>query len=118
MKDIIPKDLVPRVVYKFKCGLCNESYYGDSIIHLNIRSWEHIGVPPLAGEKVKQINNSSILDHLLHCNYLPSFDNFSILAYEKLLQIEESFLIMRDRPSLNMNISSTLLYLFDKVGKS
>ena len=51
-------------------------------------------MPPLAGEKVKQINNSSILDHLLHCNYLPSFDNSSILAYEKLLQIEDSFLIM------------------------
>ena len=26
-KDLIPKDLMPGVVYKFQCGLCNESYY-------------------------------------------------------------------------------------------
>ena len=27
-EDPIPKDLIPGVVYKFHCGLCNESYYG------------------------------------------------------------------------------------------
>ena len=27
-KDQIPKDLTSGVVYKFQCGLCNESYYG------------------------------------------------------------------------------------------
>ena len=32
-------------------------------------------------------------DHLLHCNFLPSFDNFSVLAHENkryLLEIKES----------------------------
>ena len=72
------------VVYNvvFQCGLCNESYYGESIRHLDIRSGEHIGVSPLTGKKVKPSNNSAICDHLLHCNFLPSFDNFSVLAYE------------------------------------
>ena len=37
-KDPIPKDLISGVVYKFQCGLCNESYYGESIGHLDIRS--------------------------------------------------------------------------------
>ena len=46
---------------------------------LDIRSGEHIGVSPLTGKKVKPINNSAVRDHLLHCNHLPSFDNFSIL---------------------------------------
>ena len=32
------KDLISGVVYKFQCGLCNESYYGESIRHLDIRS--------------------------------------------------------------------------------
>ena len=55
-KDPIPKDLISGVVYKFQCGLCNESYYDESIRHLDIRSGELIGVSPLTGKKVKPIN--------------------------------------------------------------
>ena len=77
-----------------------------------------MGVSPLTVKKVKPINNNSVCDHLLHCNYLPSFNNFRILAYKKkkfLLKIKERLLIMRDKPSLNRKISSTLLHLFDKL---
>ena len=108
------------VVYKFQRGLCNESYYGESIRHLDIRSGEHIGVSPLTGKKVKPSNNSAICDHLLHCNFLPSFDNFSVLAHENkkyLLEIKESLLIIRDKPSLNRNINSAPLYLLDEVSE-
>ena len=108
-KDPVPKDLISGVVYKFQCG--------ESIRHLDIRSGEHIGVSPLTGKKVKSSNNSAICHHLLHCNFLPSFDNFSVLAHENkkyLLEIKESLLIMRDKPSLNRNINSASLYLFDK----
>ena len=66
----------PSFFYKFQCGLCNESHYGESIRHLDIRSGEHIGASPLTGKKVKPSSNSAICDHLLHCNFLPSFDNF------------------------------------------
>ena len=113
-----PKDLISGVVYKFQFGLCNESYYGESIRHLDIKSGQHIGVSPLTGKKVKPSNNSAICDHLVHCNFLPSFDNFSVLAHENskyLLEIKDSLLIMRDKPPLNGNINSALLYLFDKV---
>ena len=65
-KDPMPKYLISGVVYKFQCGLCNESYYGESIRHLDIRSGEHIGVSTLTGKKIKPINNSSVRDHLLH----------------------------------------------------
>ena len=27
IKDCIPKELTSGVIYKFQCGLCNESYY-------------------------------------------------------------------------------------------
>ena len=96
-KDPISKDLISGVDYKFQCGLCNESYYGESIRHLHIRSGEHLGVSPLVGKRVKPSNNSAICDHLLHCNFLPSFDNSSVLAHENkkyLLEIKESLLIM------------------------
>ena len=43
-KDPIPKNLISGVVYKFQCGLCNESYYGESIRHLDTRSGEHTDV--------------------------------------------------------------------------
>lgn len=35
-----------------------------------IRSQEHIGVSPLIGKRVKEINNSAVCDHLFHCNCL------------------------------------------------
>ena len=73
---------------------------------------------PLTGKKIKPSNNSATCDHLLQCKFLPSFDNFSVLACENkryLLEIKESLLIMRDKPSINRNINSAPLYLFDKV---
>ena len=117
-KDPIPKDPISGVVYKFQCGLCNESYYGENIRHLDIRSGEHLGASPPTGKKVKPVNNSAVRDHLAHCNYLLSFDNFSIFTHENkkfLFEIKESLLIVRDKPSLNRNISSAPLYLFDEV---
>ena len=46
-KDWILKDFVSGVVCKFQRGLCNESYYGQCIRHLDIRIDEHIGISPL-----------------------------------------------------------------------
>ena len=115
-KDPIPKNLITGVVYKSQCCLCNESYYGESIRHSDVRSGEHIGVSPLTGKKVKPSNNSAVWDDLFRCNFVPSFGNFSVLARENkkhLLEIKESLLIMRDNPSLNRNINSTPLYLFE-----
>ena len=45
-KDRIPKDLTFGVVYKFQCGLCNKSYYGECVRHLNVRIGKHIGISP------------------------------------------------------------------------
>ena len=43
-KDPIPRILASVVVYKFWCGLCNESYYGECVRHLAVRRGEHIGI--------------------------------------------------------------------------
>ena len=86
--------------------------------HLDIRSGQYIGVSALAGKKVKPSNDSAICDHLLHCNFLPSSDSFSVLAHENkkyLLKIKESLLMMTYKPSVNRNINSAPLYQFDKV---
>ena len=99
MSVSITKDLISGVVYKFECG-------------------EHIGVSPLTGKKVQPSNNSAACDHLLHSKLLPSFDNFKILAHKNkkyLLETKKNLPIMSDKPSLNRNINSAHLYLFDKV---
>ena len=59
-----------------------------------------------------------IFDKYLFASRWGVFDNFSVLAHEHkkyLLEIKESLLIMRDKPSLNRNINSAPLYLFYKV---
>ena len=81
-KDRKLKNLICGVVYKFQCGLCNEFYHSKIPRYLDITSGKYTGVAPLIGKKLKIINNIADCDHLLHCNYLTSFDNFSILAHE------------------------------------
>ena len=116
-EDRIPKEFTSGVVYKFQCGLCNESYNGQCARHLHVRIGEHIGVSPLTRKKVK-LKSSAVSDHLLLCNHSPSFENFSVLTKENkkfLLELKENLLVMRDKSSLNINIRSPPLYLFDKV---
>ena len=65
---------------------------------LNVRIEEHIRNSPLTKKKVKP-KGSAISDHLLLGNHSPSFENFSVLTEENkkfLLELKESFLIMRD----------------------
>ena len=67
-------------------------------------------------KKVKP-RGSAVSDQLFLCNHSPSFGNFSVLTIEDkklLLELKESLLIMRNKPSLNGNIRPAPLYLFDK----
>ena len=75
-KDQIPKYLFSCVAYKFQSGLCNESYYGECMRHLNFRIGEHIGISPLTRKQVKP-KNSSVADHLLLCNHSASYDELN-----------------------------------------
>ena len=94
-KDRIPKELTSDVVYKFQCGLCNESYYGECVRHLNVRVGEHIRISPLTKKKVKS-KGRAVSDHLLLCNYSPSYKNFSVLTKEN-----KKFLFIVERKSAN-----------------
>ena len=86
-----------RVVYKYMCGSCKSSYYGEADRHLKVRCGEHIGISPLTSKKVKPLKESAICDHLLICNNFPSFDEFSILA----LRIIDLFWKSKKASSLN-----------------
>ena len=97
-----------EVVYKYTCGRCNSTYYGETDRHLKIRSGEHIGKSPLTFKKTKPPKESTIHNHLLNCYKISSFEKFTILAdgnKKFVLEIKESLLIKIDRPMLNINIS-------------
>ena len=79
-KDRLPSNLVCGVVYKYTCGRCDSTYYGQTDRHLKVRSGEHIGISPLAFKKTKPSKESAIRDHLLNCNNIPSFEEFIILT--------------------------------------
>ena len=83
----------------------------------HVRIGEHIGISPLTRKQVKP-KNSSVADHLLLCNHSASYDDFSVLTRENKkfsLELKASVLIMTDKSSLNRNITSVPLYLFDKA---
>ena len=105
------------LVYKYKCGGCNATYYGKTKSHSKAQICEHLGISHLTGKKVK-IDNSkltAIQEHLLCCNYSPSFEDFSILTRETnnfKLKMMDSLLTARDKPILNKADSSLPLGLF------
>ena len=111
-KDPVPQILTSGVVYKFQCGLCNESYYGECVRHLAVRSGEHIGISPLTNKSAEPRKDSAAWYHLLNWNYSPTFEDFIALCHDNkkyLLELKESLFIMRDRPSMNWNACSTPL---------
>ena len=110
-KDRLPFDLVSGVVYKYMCGRCYSSYYGETDRHWKFRTGEDIGISLLTFAKVKPSKESAICDHFQNCNNIPII----ILAYghhKYILEIKESLLINCDRPVLNKNIISAKLFLF------
>ena len=116
-KDKLSKMLLSGLVYKYKCGGCNATYYGKTKRHFKVRIFEHLGISHLPEKKVKIENNklTAIQEHLLCCNYSPSFKDFSILTRESndfKLKIMENLLVARDKPILNKADSSLPLELF------
>ena len=95
----------------------NATYYGKTKRHFKVRICEHLGISHVTEKKVKIDSNklTAIQEHLLCCNYCPSFEDFSILTRESndfKLKIMESLLIARDKPILNKADSSLPLELF------
>ena len=109
--------LLSGLVYKYKCGGCNATYYGKAKRHFKTWICEHLGISHLTGEEVKIDNNklSAIQVHLLRCNYAPAFEDFSILTRERhdfKLKIMESLLVAGDKSVLSKADSSLPLELF------
>ena len=105
----MPKETSSHLVYNFKCSCFNTTYYGESKRHFFIRAFEHLGTAPLTGKQVKNINKSSIIDHILLKGHGASFGDFKILlkkSNKPKLNLKESLLIKRGKSEFNGDIYS------------
>ena len=110
----MPFSLRSIAVYKFSCGGCNATYYGETCRHLNVRVGEHLGVSSLTEKKSKAETTTAVKDYMLFCDHVVSLDHFKILATSNTkfhLKIKESLLVSCDKPELDRSLA---LYLFDK----
>ena len=111
------KSLQRMEISYYQCCSCNASYYGKTKCFFVVQICEHFCISHLTGKKVdwQQQANSLIQEHLLCCNYSPSFEDFSILTRESndfKLTTMVSLLFARDKPILNKADSSLHWQLF------
>ena len=52
-QDKILLCLRSNIVYKFACGRCNATYYGETCRHFKVRVGEHSGISPLTNKRSK-----------------------------------------------------------------
>ena len=117
-KDCLPKSVMTDFVYYFKCRCCAASYVGRCYRHKQVRFCEHAGLSPLTGKTYKPtlVNASSIKTHMLREKHPvdPELD-FQIISRggtREVLDIKESIMIGRLRPTLNERGTSAPLFLY------
>ena len=101
--------------YKFQCSSCNATYYGKTKCHFKVRVSEHMGVSAHTGKNIKSTKNSAVRDHMLVCNNIVSFEDFSVLANGTngfRIKLQEILLIHLDGPQLSKTSESAPLMLF------
>ena len=114
-KDRVPETLQSNCVYKFKCVSCTASYCGKTYRHMKVQVSEYQGLSPRTGKRVKGTLSTSVRDHMLACDHIVTWEDFSIIGRKSnhyLLETKESLFIKRDNPSLNRNKYSQELFLF------
>ena len=118
-KDSLPHSLLTDFVYYFKCRSCAASYVGRCYRHKLVRFCEHAGLSPRTGRRLQAtlINASAVKVHMVTNHHLvdPELD-FKILSRggtRTILDIKESIMIRRMKPTLNGNVTSVPLSLYD-----
>ena len=111
-KDKIPTDLQTRVIYRYICDSCNKSYYGETSRNFRTRMFEHAGLSSDTGKEVVG-SPTAIKQHKLSSKHPVKLENFSIIDYARTdyqLHIIESLHIRFDKPELNKQVQSEILY--------
>ena len=118
-KDCLPKLIMSEFVYHYKCGSCAASYVGRCYRHKHVRFCEHSGISPKTGVPYTPTleNASSIKTHIITNNHPINIGrDFTILSRggtREVLDIKESIMIRKLRPTLNDRAASTPLFLYN-----
>ena len=117
-KDQIPKCLNSVLLYKFTCNTCNSVYIGKTKRHYLVRQFEHLGLSVFTNKALRYSDKdaTAIRKHCHHQNHVNCTDNFKIMGNSVnnyFLQLKESLLILKLKPSLNVAKESMSLHLFD-----
>ena len=106
-------------VYHYKCGSCAASYVGRCLRHKHVRFCEHAGISARTGAPLKRtlVNASAVKAHALTADHPvdPEAD-FKILSRggsRDVLDIKESIMIRKLNPTLNDNVMSAPLFLYN-----
>ena len=120
-KDLIPSYMNSKVIYKYKCNICNDVYIGETKRHILVRQYEHIGKSILT-EKPLEYNEKDATAIRKHCHHKDHRADVKMLrcligsASNKFhLKLKELLLILKMKPSLNIAKESMPLMLFDHV---
>ena len=116
-KDMIPDICMTDIVYHYKCGSCAASYVGRCYRHKHVRFCEHAGISARTGAPLQRtlVNASAVKEHALTVHPVDSHKDFKVLSRggsREILDIKESIMIKKMKPTLNDNISSAPLFLF------
>ena len=114
-KDRVSVLLRSNLVYKYSCGQCNATYYGETTRHLKTRIAEHKGLSSRTGLPLSNPSHSSIRDHALETGHDIINTNFNIIFQSSPCDTKtsESILIHKYKPSLNNKDSSVKLSILD-----
>ena len=117
-KDQIPKYMNSKVIYKFKCNICNDVYIGENKRHFLAREYEHLGKLILTEKNLKcaEKDATAIRKHCHNHFHTADTSCFSLVgsaANKYHLKLQESVLILKMNPSLNLGKEPIPLYLFE-----
>ena len=102
-RDVLPKKFCSGIVY----NSCNAIHYGKTNHHFYVRAAEHMGISHLTNERLKNVKQSVISDHMLTCDCNINFNDFNNIN----LIVKESLLIARDLPLEKVFFSQILVKL-------
>ena len=117
-KDQILKCLNSILLCKFTCNTCNSVYIGKTKRHYLVRQFEHLGLSVFTNKALRYSDKdaTAIRKHCHHQNHVNCTDNVNIMGNSVknyFLQLKESLLILKLKPSLNVAKESMSLYLVD-----
>ena len=117
-KDQLPLHLNSMVLYQFMCNTCNSVYLGKTKRHLLVRQYEHLGLSVFTNKPLRYSDKdaTAVRKHCHQHNHTRDTNSFKVMGNSVNnfhLQLKESLLILKLKPSLNIAKESMPLYLFN-----